>query len=401
MLDRWIRGPIGLDSEMRVTRAGLRTVLVVIPTMTAGTRLRDLLPLFDGDHRIQTVYTVPEADDTWHGTADFVAGIGGLVIPWHQAVNHRFDLVLAASYAGLDQVRGPVLAVPHGASSLMSRKFSRSAGPAGLPHVGLARETLTHRGRLLPAALALTHETEIQALRMSCPEALSVAVIAGDICYDRLIASENMRDDYRRVLGVSDGQELVTVSSTWSTESAFGQHPELCRRLLDEVDQSHHRIALVLHPSVWAVHSEWQVMSWLADCIDKGLIVIPPQEGWRATMTASDWVIGDHGSTTQYAAAIGRPVALAAYPDRAIRAGSIADRLARAVPRLDPRSPLLSQLRRVRPIGPQIAKLLTSRPGRAAAILRRTMYEMLDLAEPEGEPRLRPVPSPSPLTSWN
>jgi hypothetical protein len=399
MLERWIRGPIGLDSELRVTRAGLRTVLVVVPTVTAGTRLRDLLPLFAGDHRIQTVYTVPEGDDTWHGTADFVTGIGGLVIPWHQAVNHRFNLVLAASYAGLDQVRGPILVVPHGAGSLMSRKFSRSAGPAAIPHAGLARETLTRRGRLIPAALALTHESEMRALRMSCPEALATAVIAGDICYDRLIASEHLRNDYRRALGVDDGQELVTVSSTWSTESVFGQHPQLCRRLLDEVDRSRHRVALVLHPSVWAVHGAWQVMAWLADCIDSGLIVIPPDEGWRATMMASDRVIGDHGSTTQYAAAIGRPVALAAYPDRVIRAGSIADCLARATVRLDPRSPLLSQLRQARPIGPRITKLLTSRPGRAAAILRRTMYELLDLAEPEGEPRLRPVPSPNPLTS--
>lgn len=52
MSERWIRGPIGQDAELRVTRAGCRTVLVVIPTMAAGTRLRDLQPLLQGDHRV-------------------------------------------------------------------------------------------------------------------------------------------------------------------------------------------------------------------------------------------------------------------------------------------------------------------------------------------------------------
>ncbi|WP_245617403.1 hypothetical protein [Amycolatopsis taiwanensis] len=344
------------------------------------------------------MYTVPDEHESWHGTTEFATSSGGLVIPWHQAVNHEFDLVLAASYAELDRIRGRILVVPHGASSLMSRKYSRSAGPAGLPHSGLARETLTHRGRLIPAALALTHDHEVHVLRNSCPEALPVAVVAGDICYDRLVASAPMRGDYRRALGIADHQELLTISSTWSTESAFGQHPDLCRRLLREAGRGNCRVALVLHPSVWAVHGRWQVTTWLADCIEDGLLVIPPEEGWRATVIASDAVIGDHGSTTQYAAAIGKPIALATYPERAIRVGSIADRVARVALRLDVERALLPQLRRAEPDDGHIAKLVTSRPGQAAAILRQTMYRLLDLAEPECEARLRPVPSPNPVT---
>jgi hypothetical protein len=394
MFERWIRGPIGLDSESRVTRAGCRTVLVMIPTMTAGTRLRDLLTLLQGDHGIQVLYTVPEAHESWSGTAEFAAADGGLVIPWHQALNHRFDLVLAASYAGLGQVRGPVLVVPHGAGSLMSRKYSRSAGTAGRPHSGLARETLTHRGRLIPSALGLTHDDDLKALRRSCPEAVPVAVVAGDICYDRMVASASSRDDYRRALGVAEDERFVVVSSTWSTESVFGRHPGLCRRLLTETP---YRIALVLHPSVWAVHGREQVTAWMADCISDGLLVIPPEEGWRAATVAADQVLGDHGSTTQYAAAIGKPVTLAAYPEQAIRAGSIADRLAKVAPRLDFARPLLPQLRQVEPDS-RIAELVTSRPGQAAAILRRTMYGLLGVAEPEGEARLRAVPLPVPVT---
>jgi hypothetical protein len=398
MSDGWVRGPIGLDAERRVTRADCRTVLVVIPTMTAGARLADLLALLRGDHRIQTLYTVPEAPDTWHGTAEFVAAGGALTIPWHQAVNHRFDLVLAASHVGLRQVRGRILVVPHGASSLMSGKYSHGAG-RGAPHSGLARETLMVQGRVIPAALGLTHNNELRALRRSCPEALPAAVVAGDICYDRMVASVPSRDSYRRSLGIPGHQKLITVSSTWLTESTFGRHPDLCRRLLAELPRSGHRVALVLHPNVWAVHGRWQVTAWLADCLQDGLLLIPPEEGWRATMVASDLVIGDHGSTTQYAAALGTPVALAAYPERTIRTGSIADRIAKVAPHMDMTRPLLPQLSSVRSIDRQIATLLTSKPGQAAPILRQTIYRLLELSEPDGQALLPPVPLPDLITS--
>jgi hypothetical protein len=364
--------------------------------MAAGTRLVDLVSLLRSDHHIQCLYAVPDGHDSWAGTAEFAATRGGLVIPWHQAVNHRFDLVLAAGYTGLTEIRGRILVIPHGASSLMSRKYSRDAGPHGSPHTGLARETLTSRGRLIPSALGLTHDDDLAALRKSCPEALPVAVVAGDICYDRMIVSASFRDDYRRALGVADHERLVTVSSTWSTASVFGRHPGLCRRLLTEAAGTPYRIALVLHPNVWAVHGRGQVTAWLADCVDDGLLLIPPEEGWRATTVASDHVIGDYGSTTQYAAAIGKPITLAAYPERAVRKGSIADRLAKVASRLDLTCALLPQLERAEPDA-RIAEFVTSRPGRSAAILRRTMYGLLDLAEPAGEARLGAVPVPVPV----
>lgn len=401
-VEPWIRAPIGMDAEYRQTRAGCRTVLATVPTIAAGARLLDLAKLLQNDHRINVLFTIPDTIESWHGTAEFLRRQGGLVIPWCQAVQHRFDLVLAASYAGLERVRGPVLVIPHGASSLMSRRYSRSGGPSALPHVGLSRETLTHRGRLIPSIVALTHDAELDSLRRSCPEALPNAVVAGDICFDRMLVSEPLRDEYRRALGVGDGQRLVTVSSTWSTESAFGQHPELCRRLLDSLPDEDYRVGVVLHPSIWAVYGHWQVRSWLASCMRDGLLVMPPEEGWRALLIASDVVIGDHGSTTQYAAAIGRPVALAAFPTHAVRPGSIADAVARVAPVLDMNRPLPPQLKRTagrhrKLDGAVIARLTSSRPARSAAVLRRAMYELLHLPEPREPAEAPTVPIPRPL----
>lgn len=400
-MDRWVRGPIGIGADTRVTRAGCRTVLVMVPTMAAGTRLLDVVALLATDHRIQIVFTVPETTDTWAGVDEFVRADGRLVIPWAQALRHHFDLVLAASYAELDRAHGPVLVLPHGASSLMSRAFSRQAGSAGLPHAGLARETLTTRGRVIPSCVALTHDQELDALRESCPEALPMAVVAGDICYDRMLASLPRRDYYRRRLGVAADQHLLTVSSTWSTESVYGRYPELCRRLLAELPASDYRVALVLHPSAWSVHGPWQIRHWLADSMRDGLLVLPPEEGWRATVIASDHVIGDHGSTTQYSAAIGVPVVVSSPPAGRIRIGSLADALAGVAPMLDPDQPIAPQLARATDSraehGTVLAGLLTSRPGKAARTLRRAAYRLMRLPEPDNPAAAAPIPLPHPI----
>ncbi len=158
MTNSWIYGPIGIDAASRTTRAGCRSVLVVVPYITAGTRLLDLIPLVEGDQRVQVFFTVPDHEGTWHGTTDFVRSHGGLVLPWEQAVHTEFDLILAASHRQTDRVHGKILVVPHGASSVRSQQVS-----------GLTRDNLMRNGRVVPTALALTHDSELAALRLSCP----------------------------------------------------------------------------------------------------------------------------------------------------------------------------------------------------------------------------------------
>ncbi|NUT47551.1 MAG: hypothetical protein HOV94_09625 [Saccharothrix sp.] len=391
----WIRGPIGPDAERRVTVAGCRTVLAMVPHPVAGIRLiSDVVPLLRNDPRVQVVFSVTDTGRRWHGTEELVRRHGGIVIPWEQAAHHEFDVVLAAAHNDLDQAHGPILLLPHGAGHLASRKFSRHAGPGALPHPGLSRESLTKRGRVLPAAIALTHDDEVAALWSSCPEAAHTAVVVGDPCLDRMTASLPLRDRYRAALGVPEGRRLVTVSSTWATDSAFGRWFSLCRTLLEELPDD--RVALVLHPNAWSVHGEWQIRSWLHDCIEAGLLVIPPEEGWRATMIASDHVLGDHGSTTQYAAAIGRPVALAAYPGDNVRSGSLAQLLRDEFTELDPDRPIARQLVTTAR-SQRMARMVSSRPGEAAAGLRRTIYRLMRLPEPTHPAAADLLPAPRPL----
>src|SRR5882757_2275321 len=99
----WVRAPIGLGAAGRVTVAGCRSVLVMVPTVTAGTRLDEVVPLLEADHRVQLIYTVPGAVERWHGVEEYVQGLGSMVLPWEQAVRERYDLVLTASHREIEQ----------------------------------------------------------------------------------------------------------------------------------------------------------------------------------------------------------------------------------------------------------------------------------------------------------
>ncbi|MBE1501707.1 hypothetical protein H4696_008807 [Amycolatopsis lexingtonensis] len=404
MTGLWVRGPVGLDAGARVTRPRCRVVLVVVPSVTAGTRLVELVSLLEPDLRVQVVYTVPHTTERWPGAEEFVRGLHGLVLPWEQALAHRFDLVLAASPRQLAEVHGPVLLVGHGAGPV-SRRFSRKAGQATEPTTGFDRELLTFRGRVLPSVLGLGTDAEADLVRERCPEALPNAVVAGDICYDRMRASRHRRDAYRAALGVPPDRRLVVISTTWFTDSAFGRLPRLYRDVVDALPSDEFTVAAILHPLVWAVHGRRQVSAWLSDAVARGLLLIPPESGWQATMLAADWVIGDHGSTTGYAAAMGCPVTYVSMPAGQPREGSVAAAVRTHALPLTWGRPLPEQLdsarERVAELAAAATGAITSRPDRAAEILRAAMYRLLELSAP-ASPAVPPlVPAPCPLPAWS
>ncbi|MCX2731478.1 hypothetical protein OOZ19_14630 [Saccharopolyspora sp. NFXS83] len=377
-------------------------MLVLVPHVVAGTRLLDLLPLVERDDRVQVVFTIPGTLERWHGTEEFVRAQEGLVLPWHQVMQHRFDLALAASRSDVDQVEAPVLWSPHGAGCVRPRLKSPAAESHADPVHALDRQSLMRDGRVVASALALCHDEEYALLRESCPEALDRAKVVGDLCLDRMVASKPNRPAYRQALGVADHQDLVVVSSTWWTDSVFGGLPQLYRRLLGELPADRYRVAAVLHPNIWAVHGRRQVRAWMADSIERGLLLVPPEEGWRATMLAADVLIGDHGSTTRYGAAVGVPTLLGTFPAQGIRPDGDADLLSNRCGRLDLAGDLRDQLVgattvRDTTLPDRLSAMLTARPGKSADLLRALMYELLGLAVPESGARLDPLPIPVPI----
>lgn len=400
----WVRSPIGAADAHFATRRGTKSVLVLVPHIVAGTRLLDLLPLFEADHRVQVVFTDPEDGDGWPATHDFLRAHGGTVLPWAQARRADVDLVLAGSTRGLDDLRAPAVLVPHGGGFGQYRPWRPPAtARPHRPQTGLGPDQLMREGRLRADAIVLVHDREHELLAEVCPAALPAAVVAGDIALDRLTASLPFRDRYRRALGATAGQEVVVVSTTWSPQSAFGRHPDLFDRVLSRLPRDRYHVVGALHPQIWAHHGAWQVRSWLADAVREGLTLVPPDEGWRAALAAADYVLGDYGSVTGYGAAAGAAILLAESRDRPLLPGTPSEVLARHAPRWRPEEPLPPQLRAAADARDAVGlpglvrELLTSRPGRAGHTLRRTCYRLLGLPEPARAVPVSPVPLPKPV----
>jgi hypothetical protein len=397
------RGPFSFEAAMGNTREPERTVLVVVHYFTAATRLMDIVPLFESDHRIQVVYTVPPASIFSRGAHDYLRETGALMIPWGQATQRRFDLIMAAGQGMLEQLHGPVMMFPHGAGPTTYTRRMPGDGPAARRRMnGLALRGLVVRGRVIPSALMMAHEAHRRLLAEECPEALPVTVVAGDLCYDRLLASRPYRTAYRNALGAGPGQKVLVVTSHWGKGSLLQRRPDLLHRLAAELPAEEYRVVAIVHPHVWVWHGRRQVHAWLADAIRAGVVVLPPEEGWRAALVAADLLIGDRGSVTRYGAALGLPVLFAPCDADELIPGTQFALLNEIAPRLDLDAPPAAQLAAAEQTWAtaDVAALrdtLSSVPGEAAVITRSTIYRLLRLAEPDKPPAAEPVPHPLPL----
>lgn len=387
--------PIGLRAHHWVTVAPERTVLVVAHNVTTLTRLLDILPAFDSDFRVQMIFSWSGTDPFHRGLGEKLEQLGIITISWEQATNTRFDLAITASHhGGLTDLNAPIVILSHG---IGYTKYSPgSQGARERQTFGLSAQWLLYDGAPIADALVLSHPEQLERLAASAPPAAPAAVIAGDPCYDRILASKNHRNRYRAALGAGPERTIIAVSSTWWTSSLFGSQPDLIRRLLSELPHDSYQVVAILHPNIRHGHGEFQIRTWLAQSLRSGLILIPEMEGWRAGLIAADVVIGDHGSVTAYGAALDKPVLLAAFPQDDVAIGSPVDLLGKLAPRVDLTRPLRAQVdRAIADHEPgryaDVADLVTAVPGESLRLLRTLFYRLLDLAEPDGEPPVTPL----------
>ena len=380
----------------------MRTVLAVGRNVAALTRLADVLAAFDDDPRIRVLFTIGPGSPHAAGTARLLSWYGAAFVDWRQAVRLRPDLVISTSSNGsLHRLRGPLMMLPHGAGR---HKLARGPKSADAPY-GLSRAQLVHRGRVLPDVLGVSHPDQLALLARHCPQALPRAVLVGDPCFDRMRASAHLRDSFRTALGLAGRQRLVLVTSTWGSMSTFDASPELPLRALRELPSDRYRVALALHPNIWAEHGPMRVKSWYATARRAGLILVPWYDGWQAALLAADRVIGDHGSVTCYAAALGTPVLLGAAPSPDLVPGTPATQLAAACPRLDEGRDLEPQLDACADpdqvsINARIAADDFGLPGDALHVLRSNAYRLMRLEPRDDEPDQPLIPRPdfAPIT---
>ncbi|NUP15273.1 MAG: hypothetical protein HOZ81_04055 [Streptomyces sp.] len=408
----WIRVPVGDDAARWATRGKTRKVLLVVHNVTSATRLLDVLPLFHDDLRVQLLVTCPGSSAFRAGVAELLADTGVPVLPWEQAVGTPVALALSASFGGqLRAISGLLAVMSHGVGYTKKLPTPDTRHPtdggqrAGSdPVFGLSPEwLLDEAGEPVVDALVLSHPEQYERLRTVCPEAASTAVLAGDPCWDRMLAARPYRERYRRALGVARGQRLIVLNSTWNPESLFGDGggddvlPSLLPRLTSEFPADEYRLAAVLHPNIWHGHGPGQIRAWLDRARRAGLALIDPLHGWRQALVAADAVIGDHGSVTYYAAALGTPVLLGATPLAGLAPDAPVHAFVRTAPRLTPELPLRPQIETLladHGPSPEPAEFISSAPGESATLLRRLFYDLIGIPEPDGPARLEPLRLP-------
>ncbi|MGW0821002.1 hypothetical protein [Streptomyces sp. NPDC002845] len=202
------------------------------------------------------------------------------------------------------------------------------------------------------------------------------------------------------------------ISSTWSPRSLFGGDygegetngddllPWLLSRLATELPADEYRTTAVLHPNIWYGHGPGQVRAWLDSARQAGLDAIDPLEGWRQALIAADCVLGDHSSVTYYAASIGIPVLLGAFPEEDLDPLSPVAALGCTAPRLLRHGSVRAQIdRTIASHEPgryaSLAEQTSSSPGESATLLRRLFYDLIGIPEPEGRSALLdPLPLP-------
>jgi hypothetical protein len=393
---QWLIAPGHHATDHWITRLSCRLVLVLVPHPQAFDRLLDVLPLVESDHRVQVVFTTPASKFQWSGMEQLVREAGGHWVPWSQALTMNVALVLAACHWGVRELPWPVLLIAHGSGLVRSRIHPWGAEQPHDLHAGY----LMRDGEVVPAALAMAHEGELAELRQTCPQALSRAVVTGDPCFDRMVASLPYRSQYRDALGVHDDRQLVVVNTTWSPYSLFGTDLRCLARFPTELPVDMYRVVGVVHPFVWLAHGRRQVLAWLAEARAAGLDIVPMTGAWQATVISADLVVTDHGSIGHYAAGLGIPVLMCRESLVDVRLGSTAAALAQLATPLHLDRPLRVQVepattKNAVRCDASFAGLITSRPGQAGIILRQTIYRLLGLPEPSHKVPMMPVRTPN------
>jgi hypothetical protein len=364
----------------------------VARTPAAVSRLSDVVSLVLEDPRIEVVFVVDRGSAFSPAVDEQLVSAGASVLSWEEAVTSQFDLALAASDNGdLKEIHAPLVLLPHGAGY---HRYS-AAEPEAIS--GLRKSTLVADGRAVPHTLTLAHPDQRETVRRVDPGLALRTLVIGDPCLDRIAASLPLRTRYRRAFGATT-RMLVTVCSTWGPHSLFGRFPGLPERLVQALPADSYRVALVLHPNVWERHGPLQVRAWLRRATDAGLIVLPPEEGWRAALVAADVVVSDHGSLTCYAVATSKPVLVAADGGPEVVRGSPLAMLLGTVPTFAPDASLREQIEDAiaqGATGEEFAARMFSNRGLATTVLRRRVYEILGLSEPSRRPAVHPLPSPA------
>ncbi|SEP51912.1 hypothetical protein SAMN04489732_1184 [Amycolatopsis saalfeldensis] len=331
------------------------------------------------------------------GVEALLSRAGARLYPWDKIASSGYVLTLTASEnIGFTSLSGPVLVFQHGVGF---HKYVPDSESSGDRLSGLVPEAALKSGQV---RMAISHPSQEVQLRAANPATAGTTVLIGDSQFEQLLDSAGHRGHYRRILGLGD-RRFVLLSSTWKKGSLFGTRPHLPTETLAAMPHDETAVGLVLHPNIWSKYGPLQLRAWYDGARKAGLLLFPPELGWQAALIAADLVVGDHGSVSLLAAAVGKPVLLAASGDEVVP-GTSAELLCEQATRLRRDQPLRPQLEAAgsQPWQELLAERTFAHAQTAISRLHALVYETLGLS-PRPAPQLRaadPETRPSPVLAF-
>jgi hypothetical protein len=388
------RRQVGRDLEKETLKIH-RYLLVVIRTHTSMDRVFELLEVVGEGINIAIKFVLDVGSKFAREVADKVRELGAELIEWAEAKQLHWDAIFAAhvdhQLADLCEFSGKLFVVPHGVGYNRKRLISTGGMPGA---AGLSAHELTHDGKVFPALIGLSSSEQRTRL---CPEALGREIVIGDLVRDKLIENRWKRRHFRRLLGIGK-RKLIVVSSTWGPWSTFATQKEIITRLVADLPSDEYAVALVLHPNIWYGSSAYELRVQLRNELDSGLLIIDHLR-WQGALIAADLVIGDHGSCTAYAVAMGLPVLIAACGSEELDEDSPLAALHADLPRLDATKSLRDQVdEALRDHVPGRWKHHTDKlfelPGEGLKAAANALRGLMDLPPLTGRPRGTEVEPP-------
>ncbi|MBC9719406.1 translation initiation factor 2 [Streptomyces sp. TRM66268-LWL] len=353
----------------------------------------DVFPLLSGDDRITPRFTLVPGSAFGADVLSAVEAVGGRTIPWSEARDQSYDLVIAASPKGeLEVLRGRHVLLPHGAGFNKSLRHEGSADSAS----GLDPEYLHRSEHAPPVSLhALAHPSQLARLAAADPEAALRAKVVGDPTLARLTASQPLRETYRAALGTGS-RTLLALSSTWGPDALLRRCPDLPAQLAGHLPYDRYQLALVVHPNEWSRLGTYELRARLAPALEGGLILACPRDEWASVLIAADALICDHGSAALYFAAVqDRPVVAVHRGGSELIPGTPMDELLSSVPMLSSADSVEQALRAYRPeTGQSAARAAFRHRTTASQRLRTELYALLGLTPPTTAIPVPLLPSP-------
>jgi hypothetical protein len=383
------------DRRRTDTVAHKNKILAAIRTLTDFNRIQDVLPALDLEH--DDVTFVVSTGSMGEGLIDRYIQMNqqAKLIDWEEARRRNFDLVIAAhANVKLADLNDPRMILPHGAG--LARKFPLATLDKDAP-VGMASGQLICDGVVIPDVIGLPHDNLLDVLRKHCPEAADRATRIGDPTFDRLLANRPLRRSLRRQLKVGDHQRLVLITSTWGPYSSLGEHRALINALVAQLPMDQFKVAVILHPNIWAAERKFNIRNMFRDALNSGLLIISPDnDSWQGALLAADIVLGDHGSVGFYGAALGYPFLLTARGLEELDESSPRIELNRLMPALDVHGDLRAQVDYAFDHHPREQALeITGRTlgdrGKSLELIRAAAYTLLGQPRPMTKPWIQPI----------